>query len=512
MYQTQLLIRKQLTAAWRYRWPAIFLGWLVCAAGWVGVMKIPNVYEANARLYIDADAILTPLLRGISMDSSLQAQVDLLSRTLMSRPNLEKLVSKTDLNLQVDTPAQKQALVARLSTDIKLVPQTRSLFEISYRNESAKLAYDIVQAMLTAFVEGKAGNNRNDLENANRFIESQIGFYERQLRESERRRAEFRTRYTDLLPSDDGTSRLQGAVEAVRSLSGQIADAQARRVSLAKELAGTPPLLVSESSAVASSGGGGSPRLEAEQQKLRELRLRLTDAHPDVIAQQQLVAAMRSGKLGRDPGEVTASRPAVASAPAVANPVYEQLKVRMVDTDSSISSLQRQLADASKERERLDAIARSAPGLQAEALNLDRDYGVLQTNYSALLARRESMRISAAAEANADQVKIQVIEPPLIPTVPVAPQRSKLITGVLVAGLAAGIGLALVLVQLDQSFHTTDDLRHLGYPVVGGVSLLGATVPLFRRLVTVSSFAVAIIVPCIIYGGLLVRLMRSGSA
>lgn len=509
MYQTQLLIRKQLTAAWRYRWPAVFLGWLVCAAGWVGVMKIPNTYEADARLYIDADAILTPLLRGISMDSSLQAQVDLLSRTLMSRPNLEKLVSKTDLNLQVDTPAEKQAMVSRLSTEIKLLPQTRNLFVISYRNENPKLAYDIVQAMLTAFVEGKAGNNRTDLENANRFIESQLAFYERQLRDSERRRAEFRARYTDLLPGDGGSSRLQGAVEAVRSLSGQIADAQARRVSLAKELAGTPPILVTESVG-GSSGGGGSPRLEAEEQKLRELRLRLTDAHPDVIAQKQLIAAMRSGKFGRDPSE--APRVSAPNAPAVPNPVYEQLKVRLVDTDASISSLQRQLADATKERDRLDAIAKSSPGLQAEALNLDRDYGVLQTNYSALLSRRESMRISAAAEANADQVKIQIIEPPLVPTVPVAPQRSKLITGVLVAGLAAGLGLALLLVQLDQSFHTTDDLRSLGYPVVGGVSLLGTAVPLARRLITISTFAVAVLLPCIIYGGLLIRLIRNGTA
>lgn len=509
MYQTQLLIRKQLSAAWRYRWPAVFLGWLVCAVGWVGVMKIPNTFEADSRLYIDADAILTPLLRGISMDSSLQAQVDLLSRTLMSRPNLEKLVSKTDLNLQVDTPAEKQALVARLSTDIKLVPQTRNLFIISYRNENPKLAYDIVQAMLTGFVEGKAGNNRSDLENANRFIESQLSFYERQLRDTERRRAEFRTRYTDLLPGDGGTSRLQGSSEAVRALSGQIADAQARRVSLAKELAGTPPLLVTES-AGGSGGSGGNSRLATEEQKLGELRLRLTDAHPDVIAQRQIIAALRSGRLGRDPAD--ASRGPVANTPAVPNPVYEQLKVRMVDTDASISSLQRQLADSTKERDRLDAIAKTAPGLQADALNLDRDYGVLQTNYSALLGRRESMRISAAAEANADQVKIQVIEPPLVPTVPVAPQRSKLITGVLIAGLAAGLGLALLLVQLDQSFHTTDDLRNLGYPVVGGVSLLGDTVPLLRRMMTVSSFACAIVLPCLIYGGLLIRLIRNGSA
>lgn len=506
MYQFQLLAKKQLTAAWRYRWPAILLFWLVCAAGWVGVMKIPSTYEADARLYIDADAILTPLLRGISMDSSLQAQVDLLSRTLMSRPNLEKLVSKTDLDQQVNSPAERQALVAKLATEIKLVPQTRSLFNISYRNENPRLAYDVVQAMLTAFVEGKAGNNRSDLENANKFIESQLAFYERQLRDTERRRAEFRARYTDLLPGDTGMSRLQAAVEAVRSLNGQIADAQARRVALAKELAGTPPLLVTETEAVGGSGGGGSSRIDEEEQKLREMRLRLTDAHPDVVAQRQLIASLRGSKVG---GGGRASGP---SSRAVPNPVYEQLKVRLVDTDTSISSLDRQLADATKDRERLEAIAKSAPGLQAEALNLDRDYSVLQTNYAALLARRESMRISAAAESSADQVKIQIIEPPLVPQVPVAPARTKLITGVLIAGLGAGLGLALVLVQLDQSFHTTDDLRTLGFPVVGGVSLLGATVPFFRRAFSVTTFAMAVVMPCVVYGGLLVKLIRSGAA
>ncbi len=509
MYQIQVLIRKQLNAAWRYRWPAILLCWLVCAAGWVGVMRIPNTYEADARLYIDADAILTPLLRGISMDSSLQAQVDLLSRTLMSRPNLEKLISKTDLELQTNNQAEKQALAARLATDIKLIPQTRNLFVISYRNESPKLAYDVVQAMLTAFVEGKTGNNRNDLENANRFVESQLAFYERQLRDSERRRAEFRARYTDLLPGDGGVSRLQGATEAVRALDGQIADAQARRIALAKELAGTPPLLVTETEG--SSGSAGATRIDAEEQKLRELRLRLTDAHPDVVAQRQLIAAMRAGKLGRDPAEGGA-RAVAPTSRAVPNPVYEQLKVRLIDTDSSISSLQRQLSDASKERDRLGEIAKGAPGLQAEALNLDRDYGVLQSNYSALLGRRESMRISAAAEASADQVKIQIIEPPLVPRIPIAPKRTQLITGVLVAGLAAGLGLAVALAQLDQSFRTTDDLRHLGYPVVGGVSLLGATVPFMKRMMTVGTFTVAIMVPCVIYGGLLLRLLRSGAA
>ncbi len=504
MHQFQLLLRRQLTAAWRYRWPATLLFWLVCAAGWIGVMRIPNTYEADGRLYIDADAILTPLLRGISMDTSLQSQVDLLSRTLMSRPNLLKIISKTDLDLQVSTDPERQALVARLGSDIKLIPQTKNLFVISYRSESPKLAYDVVQAMMNAFIEGKQGTNRSDLENANKFVEGQLAFYEKQLRDSERRRAEFRARYVDLLPGDGGTSRLQAALEAVRTLNGQIADSQARRTSLAKELASTPPLLVTESDA--SGGGGGSSRIDAEEQKLRELRLRLTDAHPDVIAQRQVIALLRSTGGGGSTGPAARTGP---TSHAVPNPVYEQLKVRLVDTDGTISSLQRQLVDAGKERDRLDAISKSAPGLQAEALNLDRDYGVLQTNYSALLSRRESMRISAAADANNDQVKIQIIEPPLVPTAPVAPQRVKLISGVLVAGLGAGLGLALFLVQLDQSFHTADDLRNLGLPVVGGVSLLGARVSIMRRMVSVGTFVVAVVLPCVFYGGLIVRLMRT---
>lgn len=503
MLQFHTLLRRQLTASWRYRWPAIMLFWLVCAAGWLGVMRIPNSYEADGRLYIDADAILTPLLRGISMDSSLQAQVDLLSRTLMSRPNLQKIISKTDLELQVNTPAERQALVAKLANEIKLVPQSRNLFTISYRNESPKLAYDVVQAMLNAFIEGKTGSNREDLDNASKFVEAQLAFYERQLRDAERRRADFRAKYVDLLPGDGGVSRLQAAIEAVRTLNGQIADGQARRIALAKELAGTPPLLVTESDPGSSSGGGGSSRLESEEQKLRELRLRLTDVHPDVIAQRQVIASLRAG--GGGGGGATRTGP---TSRAVPNPIYEQLKVRLVDTDGSISSLQRQLVDATKERDRLDTMAKSAPGLQAEALNLDRDYSVLQTNYSALLARRESMRISAAADLNADQVKIQTIEPPLVPTIPVGPQRIKLISGVLIAGIAAGMGLAMFLVQLDQSFHTADDLRNLGLPVVGGVSLLGARVSMFRRAMSVGTFAIAAGLPCVFYGGLLVRLLR----
>ena len=187
------------------------------------------------------------------------------------------------------------------------------------------------------------------------------------------------------------------------------------------------------------------------------------------------------------------------------------MKLRILENDGTVASLQRQVTDATKERDRLAEIARNAPGLQAEFTNMNRDYEVLRKNYDDLLARRESMRISSAAEINADKVKVQIIDPPQVPRVPVAPKRMLLVSGVLAAGLAAGLALALALVQMDQSFHTTDDLRDLGFPVVGGVSMLAAAVPFSHRALSVGVFALAVLVPGVVYGGLVLRLLRSGA-
>ena len=60
----------------------------------------------------------------------------------------------------------------------------------------------MVQTILTIFIESKVGTNRTDMENARVFLQQQIASYERQLREAEARRAEFRVKYVDLLPSD----------------------------------------------------------------------------------------------------------------------------------------------------------------------------------------------------------------------------------------------------------------------------------------------------------------------
>jgi polysaccharide chain length determinant protein (PEP-CTERM system associated) len=517
MDSVKLLVAQYLRAAWRRRWMGLIVAWLVCGVGWVGVYTIPNQFEASARLFVDADAVLTPLLRGLAADSAPTTQLEVLQRTLLSRPNMEKLISKTDLDLTLNGPSDRERLLSRLAMDIHVNPQTRNLFTITYRDKSPKMAHDVVQTLLTIFVESATGGSRTDMENARRFLERQIQSYEQQLRAAEKRRADFRARYLEILPADNtpNVPALEGARQGALALEGKLQDALIARDALKQEVDNTPPMLVVETGSL--NGPNGQPaktKLQDAEDQLRVLLLRDTEAHPDVIAQHKLIESLKKA-----PPENAAPNPAkdakaadAADVPkrSVPNQVYDQLKVKLIEADTNVISLQRQRDEAVRNKERLEKIQREQPGLIAEYQNMDRDYSVLRRNYEELLSRLQSANIAQAADTQADKVKLQVIDPPEIPRLPVAPNRTLLVTMVLLGGMATGLGITVLFGQLDRSFSTVDELRGLGLPVLGGISVLGL-VPLRQRLLAVMRFGAAVAVLVCIYGGLLVHILRSAA-
>jgi len=368
---------------------------------------------------VDTGAVLTPVLTGIALDHALSSDVDILQRTLLSRSNLEKLIAQTDLSRRAQTAADREVLLQSLATAIRIDPQTRNLFSIAYTDRSPKLARDVVQTIVNLFIESATGTSQ-DMQSARLFLERQIAAYQTQLRAAEQARLDFQTKYAEILPPSAGNaSRLDTAREQAVRLNGQVIDATNRRDLLKQEIAVTPPLLTVD-----------------------------------------------PGTRGASSGGVRASPPH-----SVPNPVYEQLKIRLIDAQSTLSSLTRQAGEAEAEATRLSAIARENPGIAVEYLNLTRDYEVLRKNYEELLARRESMRLGLAADEEVDKVKLRIVDAPQIPSIPAGPRRLLLNFAVLVAGLGAGFGVVFVLLQFDRTFYSVVDLRGVGFPVLGGISL-----------------------------------------
>lgn len=497
------LARRYAAAGWRHRWKALLLAWLICLPGWVAVYSLPSQYQANARIYADPEALLGTLLRGLAADSTQASQIDMLQRTLLSRPNLERVIARTDLDLRVHDVASRDALIEGLGKNIRITPQTRQLFRIEYTDQDPRLAQSVVQTVVNLFLEAAASSDRQQVQSARVFLTQQITAHETQLREAEMRRADFMGRFVDILPSAalGGASKLEQSRLKLVELRGNLQDANLRRDVLRQQLEATPATLA-EMQAAAGGGGGGNPRLAEAERQLRELRLRLTDQHPDVVMQRAIIAELRTSGGGGGGGGTTAARPQAAPRGGLPNPLYEQIRLRLVDQDGLIASLERQIRDETAESERLERLARTAPQVAAELQNMDRDYEIIRKNYETLLQRREALEIAGAARNESDRMRIEVIEPPIVPTAASGPNRLLFAAGVLVIGLGAGAVVVLLLVQLDRGFYTIHDLRGLGLPVLGGIS--SATPPRGQAGAAVT-FAGGIAMLLLVFGAMLAR-------
>ena len=45
----------------------IISSWLICPIGWFYVATMPNVYASSARVFVDTNSLLRPLLRGLAV-------------------------------------------------------------------------------------------------------------------------------------------------------------------------------------------------------------------------------------------------------------------------------------------------------------------------------------------------------------------------------------------------------------------------------------------------------------
>ena len=260
--------------------------------GWFVVAMMPNRYVSQARFYVDTQSLLNPLLKGISVNSDdrvREEQVALMQRTLTSRPNLMKVAQMTDLDKTAESEAELQALIQSLEERITIKAQGGNLFQVEFTDNSPATARDVVQSLLTIFVESSVGDKREDIQTAKSFIESQIAEYEGQLKAAELRLADFKVNNMNFLSAnaESFAVRLEAARASVKQLQADYGDAVAQRNQLRAQLSMTPRFLSYDALPQAMGNGtvAGTPqqRILALQAKLSDLQLQYTDKHPDVV-------------------------------------------------------------------------------------------------------------------------------------------------------------------------------------------------------------------------------------
>jgi polysaccharide chain length determinant protein (PEP-CTERM system associated) len=480
---------------WRYRWLALTVAWTVCIAGWMYVSQLPDEYRASARVHVDTESVLRPLLRGLAVDTNITQRVNLMTRTLLTRPNLEKVARMTDMHLQAGTEPEMEAVINRLRSRITIQGTDReNLYTLSYQDRNPQRAHAVVQALQTIFVESALGDTRIDSDMAQRFIDQQIAEYEQRLKAAEDRLADFRRENVGQLPGDRGDyyQRLQRAQTELEEARFLLREAENRRDEVRRQLAGEEP-----SFGIMGGGVAGHPttsaldaRIDAMQRRLDEMLLTYTEQHPDVIALRRTIADLEKQKE-EELALLAANRPEGLASPGLqTNPVYQQMRIALSNAEVEVSSLRVRVQRNQEQVTELQRMVDIIPQIEAELQRLNRDYSVNRENYEQLLRRREAASISQSVEDRGDQVQFRVIEPARVPTSPSAPNRPALFAGVLLLGLAAGAGLAFVVAQLRPVFDDRKLLNALtGFPVLGTVSLVRDTRMRLRQRFELVSFA-----------------------
>ena len=468
-------ITSYLRGMWRYRWWGMALAWIVGVVAGLVIYQMPDKYESSARVYVDTQSVLRPLMAGLAVQPNIDQQITMLSRTLISRPNVEKLINMADLDLGVNTTEEREALITRLSRDLRIGSSDRNnLFMLSYADTRPERAQRVVQSLLSLFVESGLGGKRQDADAARRFIEEQIQTYEQKLTEAENRVKEFRLRNMGVL--GDGA---QDYISQIGAMTAQLHQAQLEqreamngRDALQRQLVGEEPVLLPQApsqSAVSVPEIDG--RIDVLRRSLDELLLRYTDKHPDVTGTRRLIEELEAQKRT----QVEAMQAAGGSQFGAldANPYFQQMKLALAQAESRVASLNARVAEFQSRLDQLRERARLVPEVEAELAQLNRDYAVHKTNYDALVARRESANIAVEMNTQTGVADFRVIDPPTLATKPSAPNRLLLIPVAGLAGLIAGFALTFLISQLRPAVVDPRGLREVtGLPVLGTVSML----------------------------------------
>jgi polysaccharide chain length determinant protein (PEP-CTERM system associated) len=521
------IIHDYAMSLWQRRWYVMMIAWPICLAGWAFVIQMPDIFEAKARVYVDADSMLRPLLRGIAADTNIVNEIELMQRTLLSGPNLTKVTHMADLDLNVKTPTDQEELLNDVRQHIKITTDGRNLFTIAYEGANAPQIKKVVESMLEVFVESNLGNSRRDLITARNFIDEQIREYQRQLDDIEKRMADFKAKNIGAIAGDQTfTSRLETSTGELQKTREERQDAREKQKELQRQLANVPEYIETASSDslgpdLGPPGPGGpdlaggppaappiNPAMLSAQQKVSELQhkiddmlLTYTEQYPDVVrmkrqleqAKKELKAAQAAAPKGA-PKEDTPQSTAHSVKSTVPNPVYQQLKLQLVTLDTTLASLEGRERRTSDEVKKWNQLAQSQPELNAQMVRLGRDYEIIKRSYQELLNRREAAKMGQEMQAQTQTVSFRIIDPPELPHVPTGPKRTLFMAIVLLAGLGSGGALAFVLAQADDTIRNPLRLQNATpFPLLGTVSFIRAERARRQALVGAVAFSLTMV-------------------
>lgn len=439
-----------------------------------GSFILPRSYEASSTVFIQRSSVMDPLIKGVGVSGSMEERLRTLRDSIMSRNIIERVIKKLDLDVAAKTPNKFESLVENIRNNIAIsVKSTRGkeatdLFIVSYTGSDPRKVRDIVNTLVSEYISENLGFRRSDAYGAFEFIQSQVAEYKGKLEESDKKIREFREKNPQMVPQSETT--LLGRMESFQTSKIEtdikLKELLRRRDNLRKQLSGEKELTVT----VVTRDGSPQGRLSHLNSQLVLLQSKFTNRHPEVIKIRGEIE-----ELKRQVAEEKSAPEGANSETATLNPIYQQLREDMAKTDAEIESLKARSSELSNQQHATQSLLGRMPREQEEWTKLQRDRTVYQKIYDELMQKLENARVSKDLELTDKNENFRIVDPAILPRMPVKPDRVKMILMGLALGIASGLGAAFGLESLNHSFKDDDSVeKTLRVPVLISIQSMPA--------------------------------------
>lgn len=428
--------KKYLRLIVKKRYLFVSLALAIMIAVTVTSYLLPERFEARSTVFIEK-SVISELVKGIAITPSFEDKIKVLAYAIRSRALLLKVFDDLDMNVNKQSTAQLEKLVrdVQARTDIKLKDR-EGLFIISYSDKDPRVARDFVNTLVRRYIEENITSKREESYGATKFLGEQIAGIKAKLDEAEEKVNAFKRANNGLFGQSEGMAL------------AEISDAQQKLDALSVKRR-----QLEQMQGQAMKHDPLKARMAMLQKKQQELSLIYTEKHPEILEVQNEIAAIR---------EQQQSGSAQVAMTASNLPEVEKIALELNSLRDAENSQRRFIASR-------QYLLKSIPSARAGLDELERERNSQRFLYEQLSARYGQSEVSKQMEVQDKSTTFRVVDPAILPTKPIAPQRIRIIIFGIIGGLLVSFGTLVLLDHYDKSVRNIQALKSLGVQILAVV-------------------------------------------
>lgn len=335
----------------------------------------------------------------------------------------------------LDDPSVRQATVGRLQSNlsISLVPKTE-IINISYSSLNAKLAADIVNKVISAYIQRNYETRFASTQRVSQWLSSQLDDLKQQVETSQEQMMDLQRRL-GILGFDPSHNQIATSLEDLSKAAGDAKLARIIAESRYRVLSGMDPDSMESS---IDTAPGGAPA------ELNQLRTQLAGARANYAQMEATLGPNHPQSKSLKAQIAELSNEVSKEQTRLMLQAKENYVVARANEDQTNAALEQQKSDAYKLRDDL-----------IEYTLRQREYEANRTLYEGLLQKLRT----AGVEAGLESMEIDIVDQALAPAHPTLRSSSKIVLIGIIFGLIGGIIIAFVMDSLDTGLRTIAEVE-----------------------------------------------------